>query len=312
MMCIVSTRYQYAHDLVHSSYRTLSQSPHQVVEIDVARAVWMRHVGVPWSLLSLGRFGEALVEFASTIEAFQENGDPATARSFQVYRAILLFHAMDFEGALADCQDVASGPFQLDTAVALPLIPVERRNVEHRIALIFSGMAQATLGHNRAAIDLLLTAEREMESQPGILDWYWRLALDWGMVGSLISMGDLPAATARAERLCDRAMKTDERTWQALAWEALARAALSSGNATEAVSHLTKALAVCGAAQIPLANWRVHAACAATYQASGDMAQAKTHTRVGLAARKQLAESLPEGHPLRLKFESRSAAFFDA
>jgi hypothetical protein len=34
--------------------------------------------------------------------------------------------------------------------------------------------------------------------------------------------------------------------------------------------------------------------------------------QLGLAAGRQLAESLPAGHPLRLKFESRSAAFFDA
>jgi tetratricopeptide (TPR) repeat protein len=312
MTCIVSTRYRYAHDLVHSSYRILSESPNQIVEIDVARAVFMRRIGVPWSLLSLGQFGAALGEFNSTIESLRESSDPSTAGSFQVYRSILLFHAMDFEGVLADGEDVASGSLESGSAAALHLVPRERRVIEHRIALIFSGMSQAALGRSAAAIDLLRTAESEMDGQPGILDWYWRLALEWGMVGILISMGDLRAAKACAERLCDLALQTDERTWQALAWEALARTALSSGNPKEAVGHLTKALAVCGAAQVPLATWRVHAACAATYRARDDMAQAKTHTRLGLAARKQIAESLPEGHPLRRKFESRSAAFFDA
>jgi tetratricopeptide (TPR) repeat protein len=234
------------------------------------------------------------------------------ASSFQVYRSILLFHAMDFEGVLVDCAGVASGLPQSDRAAAHQLIAIERRIVEHRIALIFSGMAQAALGHNPAAIDLLRTAELEMERRPGILDWYWRLALEWGMVGVLLSMGDLQEAAIRAQRLCDLAMRTDERTWQALAWEALARAALASGTATEAVGHLTKALAVCGAVQVPLANWRVHAACAATYRANGDIAQANKHSQLGLAARKLVAESLPEGHPLRLKFESRSAALFNA
>jgi len=42
------------------------------------------------------------------------------------------------------------------------------------------------------------------------------------------------------------------------------------------------------------------------------MAQAMTHTQSDLALAKQLAEGLPEGQPLRLKFESRSAAFFGA
>jgi tetratricopeptide (TPR) repeat protein len=312
MMCIVSTRYRYAHDLVHNSYRILSDSPNQIVEIDVARAVWMRRIGVPWSLLSLGQFGAALGEFNATIESLQSSGDPSTAGSFQVYRGVLLFHAMDFEGVLANCNGVASGSLESESAAGFHLVPHERRIVEQRIALIFSGLAEAALGHNAPAIDLLRTAEREMEQQPGILDWYWRLPLEWGMVGVLVAVGDLPAATARAEQLCDLAMRADERTWQALAWEARARAALSSGNVTEALSHLTKALALCGAAQIPLADWRVHAACAATSRAGGNMAEAQTHTQLGLAARQRVAESLPDGHPLRLKFESRSTAFFDA
>jgi DNA-binding winged helix-turn-helix (wHTH) protein len=311
MMCIVSTRYQYAYDLVHSSYRILSESPDQVIEFDIARAVWMRRIGVPWSQLSLGKFSDALGEFTSTIENLQKNGDPSMARSFQVYRGILLFHAMDFEGVLADCAEMVSDTLQSDAAASLSLIPGERRVVERRIALIFSGLSQAAMGHNAAANDLLLTAAREMESQPGILDWYWRLPLEWGMVGILISTGDLPAATARAERLCELAMQSDERTWQALAWEARARVAVAAGKAMEAVGHSVKALAICGATQVPLANWRVHAACAAAYRASGEMVQAKAHTRLGLAAGKQLAASLPEG-PRRLKLESRSAAFFAA
>ena len=132
------------------------------------------------------------------------------------------------------------------------------------------------------------------------------------MVNILISMGDLPAATARAEHLCDLAMLTDERTLQALAWEARARVDLALKKRTEAVGHLANALSAGAGARIPLADWRVHATCATAYRAIGDMAQAKAHTQLGLAVVKQLAESLPEGHPLRLKFESRSAAFFDA
>jgi hypothetical protein len=132
------------------------------------------------------------------------------------------------------------------------------------------------------------------------------------MVGILISTADLQEARARAERLCDLAMQTDERTWQALAWEARARVALSSKRAADAADCVTNALAATKGAQVPLAEWRVHATAASVHKAGQDLSKAKTHARLGLAVRKQVAESLPEGHPLRLIFESRSAVFFNA
>jgi hypothetical protein len=140
------------------------------------------------------------------------------------------------------------------------------------------------------------------------LDWYWRLALEWGMVGVLIAKGDHTAARSRAERLCELAAQTDERAWQALAWEARARAALACGDASEAMADVAQALAACDGVEVPLAEWRVHATGAMTYKAAGDVRQARTHDRLGAAIRKRLAGTLPEGDPLRSKFERRSEA----
>jgi hypothetical protein len=184
--------------------------------------------------------------------------------------------------------------------------------VTHRIALIFCGLAEAGLGNFAAALDHLRAAEGEMAQQSVHLDWYWRLALEWGMVHVLIAVGDHPAALLRAERLCDLAGQTDERTWQALAWEAHARAALFCGEAEKAGGHVERALAACEGVQVPLAEWRVHATCAITFTALGDNRRAGTHTRLGAAARKRLAESLPEGHPVRLTFERRSGSLCEA
>jgi hypothetical protein len=47
---------------------------------------------------------------------------------------------------------------------------------------------------------------------------------------------------------------------------------------------------------------------APAYKAVGDVRRAKRHTRLGAAVRKRLAESLPDGDPLRLKFERRSGS----
>jgi hypothetical protein len=58
--------------------------------------------------------------------------------------------------------------------------------------------------------------------------------------------------------------------------------------------------------QAPLAEWRAHATAAMTQKALGDASRAGAHDRLGAAIRRRLAESLPEGDPLRLKFEHRS------
>ncbi|GGF32156.1 hypothetical protein GCM10011611_42890 [Aliidongia dinghuensis] len=306
-LCLVSARYQECRDLVDGSYRLLRESPRDVVEADLVRAAWMRHVGVPWCLFSLGDLGAGLSELSAGIVAFESGGDASAAKFLQVFRGALLYHAMDFEGVLRDCGPVASLPpehYRAPVTRDLPLI--------HRIALIYCGLAEAGLGNNAAALDHFRVAEGEMARQPVHLDWYWRLALEWGMVNVLIAVGDHPTALSRAERLCDLAAQTDERTWQALAWEARARAALSCGAAEEAGGHVERALAACEGVQVPLAEWRVHATCASAFTALGDDHRAGTHTHLGAAIRQRLTESLPEGHPVRLTFERRSGSLCEA
>ena len=301
MVCLVSTRYREAYDLVESAYRLLSGTPRNEVEADLARAFWIRHVGAGWSQYALGDFGAAWKEFDASIASFEKSGDAGAVRSFQVYRATLRFYAMDFEGVLQDCAPAALGLLDDDSASPIRVLPVERR-----IALIFGGLAKAGLEDKRAALDSFRAAEMEMERQPAHLDWYWRLPLEWGMVNLLIFNGDRSTTLTRAKHLCDLAAQTSERTWQALAWEAHARAALAFDDAAEAIDHVEKALAACAGAQVPLAELRVQATAAVAYEAMGDTVSATRHTREGETIRRQLADSLSEGHPLRQRFEQRS------
>jgi tetratricopeptide (TPR) repeat protein len=304
MVCMVSTRYREAHDLVDGSYQVLRDSPNNQVEVDLARAVWMRHIGVPWSLFSLGEFGAALNEFDPSLAAFEKADDRATVLSFQVYRGVLRFHAFDFEGVLRDCEPIASLATQ-PAASAIQILPVNRR-----IALIFRGLAEVGLGNHPKALATFRLAESEMEARSVHLDWYWRLALEWGMVSLLIATGDHAGAVTRADGFCALAEQTDERAWQALAYEAQARAALASGDVMKAIDRVDKALAACAGSQVPNAELRVLATSAMTLRAAGDTARAARHASQGEIIRKQLAESLPEGHPLRQQFERRSAALF--
>ncbi|MGL4959766.1 MAG: AAA family ATPase [Inquilinus sp.] len=302
-VCSISTRYREARDLLEESYRVLSEASHNVVEADLARVAWVRIINVPWSMFLLGEFGAALADMDTNIAAFEKGGDSFAVSFVQVYRGALHFHILDFEGALRDCRPAASRPSEHRAGRDAQIPPLTRR-----IALIFCGLAEDGLGNTATALEYLHTAEDETARQPVHLDWYFRLALEWGMVGALIANGDHAAALSRAEHLSDLAAQTDERTWQALAWEARARAALACGEASEAMADVAKALAACDGVEVPLAEWRVHATGAVVCKAAGDLRQARTHDRRGAAIRKRLAGTLPEGDPLRSMFERRSGA----
>ncbi|MGL4967348.1 MAG: ATP-binding protein [Inquilinus sp.] len=303
MLCLVSTRYREVKELVDSSYDLLRESPRDVVETELASSAWMRLIGVPWSLVLLGEFGAALADMDASIAAFEKGGDSSAASVAQIFRGTLLFHAMDFEGVLRDCGPAASRPSELHADHDAETMPLKRR-----MALIFCGLAEAGLGNIAAALEYLRAAEGEMERQPVHMDWYWRLALEWGMVGALVANGDHAAALSHAIRFCDRAVQTDERTWQALAWEVRARAALACGKTSEAMADVVEALAACEGVTVPLAQWRVHATAAMAYKAAGEVRLAGTHGRLGAAVRKRLAGTLPERDPLRSTFERRSGA----
>jgi DNA-binding winged helix-turn-helix (wHTH) protein/tetratricopeptide (TPR) repeat protein len=306
MIGIVSTRYRDVYENLRANYRYLLEHTDHGAEPDVARAVWMHHVGVPWSLLFLGEFGEALAEFDAAIAAYESNGDRSEVLSLQIYRGLLLLQTKDFESVLDVCRPVAlSTKERTNDPNSVRVLPVEQR-----MSLILCGLAEAGLGCRAAAVDYLLAAEREMENQPVILDWYWRLMLEWGVANLLIDAGDRAAAQARAARFVELAEQTEEWTWRALAWETQARAALDRGAATEAVECIRSALEAANGFETPLADWRVHETAAAAYQTLGKPRDAECHAQLGTAAKRRLAETLPEGHRLRMTFEDPGTTLF--
>jgi tetratricopeptide (TPR) repeat protein len=301
MICMISTRYREAHDTIKRNYHLLFDSIENRSEFNIARAVWMVHLGVPWTLLFIGDLGNSLNEFDRGIAVFVKNGNEYGARTLQLYRAWLLLHAMDHAGVADICRKIASEPDDEHGCIeARPtvLLPAERR-----LCILLSGLAEAGLGNTAVALEQLREAERHMDEQPVIFDWYWRLPLEWGLVNLTIEAGRQAEAYTRADRLVNLTHQTGERTWRALAWETKARAALHYGDVAEAEESIARALATTRESETPLADWRVHETAAAAYSASGNSELAGLHARLSAAGKKRLAESLPDGHYLRPAFE---------
>ena len=269
MLQMVSTQYRAALNNVQTGYQVLYDHAVSHPGFDIARAMWMMRLGVPWAQMSIGELGRAFDEFDRGIRVFHDNGNYFAARTLQVYRGWLLIHTMDFE-------TVIELDRQFSAAADRPGSDAE---VRERAALlppqqhgwtVLAGLAHAGLGESIAAAARFAEAERLMEHEPTMFDWYWRLALEWGCADLAMAGGDHEAAQYRARRFLAGALATEERTWQALAWDTMARASLHEGDLEHARLHLEAAFAATEGFETPLANWRLQRTAAQWHEARGD------------------------------------------
>lgn len=293
MLLMVSTQYRTALNTVQASYQVLYGHAVSHPGFDIARGMWMMRLGVAWAYMSLGDLGRSLDEFDRGIQAFHDNGNYFAARTLQVYRGWLLVHTMDFES-------VVELDRQFSRAADRPGADVEVREraaflaPQQRVWTVLAGLAHAGLGENTNAAARFADAEQQMEREPIMFDWYWRLALEWGWADLAIAHGDCDAARCRARRFLERALATEERTWQALAWETMARASLKEGDLEDAMVHLEAAFAATEGFETPLANWRLHRTAAWLHEARGELAQMSAARQRCAGLRAHLAGSISQ------------------
>jgi DNA-binding winged helix-turn-helix (wHTH) protein/tetratricopeptide (TPR) repeat protein len=294
MLMMVSTQYRAALNTAQTSYQVLYDHAVGHPGFDIARGMWMRRLGVAWAHMSLGDLGRSLDEFDHGIRVFHDNGNYFAARTLQVYRGWLLVHTMDFE-------TVVELDRQFTEAADRPGSDVELREraaflpPQQRVWTILAGLAHAGLGESTAAAARFAEAERQMDHEPIMFDWYWRLALEWGWADLAIAGGDRDAAQWRARGFLERALATEERTWQALAWDTMARASLNGGDLANARVHLEAAWSVTEGFETPLADWRLQRTAAALHEAGGDMQRMAAARQCCAEARARLAGSIQQG-----------------
>jgi len=295
MIDMVSSRYREACNDVQVNYQTLVGGAQARSEFNFEWLNWIHYLGLPWSLLFAGELGRSLDEFDRSIELFTRNGNRYAVSTLRLYRAWVLIHSMDFKGALAACRQVVP---HYD---ALPgedhgdkVLPAERR-----LCLLLAGFAEEGLGNHQTALSLLAEVEQFMTSQPVILDWYWKMPLEWGLATVRMSLGNFNEAKSHAERLQQLANGTEERTWQGLACETEARVALLERRHEDAVAAIKKALNVTEKFTIPLADWRIRMTAGKVFDAAGFSSVGLVHASAGRKSLQDLAASFPYDHSLR-------------
>ena len=245
--------------------------------------------------LFLGELGEALRVVEAAVAALTRNGNEAFAHMLRLWRARLCVVAHDFEGALKICESVARGLGDLSPLPATHL----------RLAV--SGTAEVALGRYEQALEHLSLARHEMDREPALNDLSCYLLLESALAELWLAKGDLAQASAHGERLLELALGTQERTWQALAWDANTRVGMAKGDLEHAESCIAKASAMIESFEIPLAAWPVHATAAALCDRMGSVKLAKRHRQLSRATILKIADSLAPGEPLRKTFLSATA-----
>ncbi len=253
---------------------------------------WLSHFTLPWSLLFLGEWGQALQTLTAETTLAVKNGERHRAQTLQLYRAWIHLYAMDFPTVLEACGSV------------LPSFDDPARAPWRRWCLALAGSAEAASGRYEAAEQHLLAARGEMDRLPVIHDWYSRMILQGALSELWLAKRDPAQARLEAERFLELTRATAERTWQALAWDTNARVATAARDLKRARNCIDHALSTMEGFEVPLAAWRVHDTAAELYTGLGNSAAAEPHRALSRATILRLADSLPHDEPLRARFLS--------
>ena len=220
----------------------------------------------------------------------EKNGDAHRTQTLLLSRSWTLLHAMDYAGARAVSDSL------------LPAFRHAARAPWRRLCLTIAGAAEAGLGNVQGALDHLLAARDEMDRHSALGDWYWRLQHRWVLARVWLAAGDLVQARREGELCAAEAGGTEERTWQALAWDVNARIARASGEMPRAHELIGRALTAIEGFEAPVAAWQVHATAADVTRARGDAAAATHHRETSRDIVLRLAASLGPDEALRRTF----------
>lgn len=258
-----------------------------------------------WGFLYLGDIGRAENVIESNLEIAIRGGNVKSARRIFGYQSLIKCHMMDFEDVRDDCERVLRDEnWSFDDGqpsdIALP-------PTDWRLCSILAAFAEVGLGNHPKGLKSLLEIERRIDTQPLVLDWYWRFWLDWGLVNAFLGVGDLSAAQSHAKKFVTCAEETGERTWRALALDASARVELALGALDKAIHFVERAIETMRGYETPLADWRVHQTAATAYEVLGELYLQMKHSRLSKTTRAKLSASLPKGHRLRATFEAGTA-----
>jgi predicted ATPase len=293
----VSSEYREAERILSQSVANVMASSGET-HLNLLLLFWVHQIYSSSSLVMAGEWGKAVDRFRTGIATLEKNGNDYRARNVGLYLAWAHLHMLDFDGVLRLCSFYPNPERGAHTESPVPGDPIP---VDARICLILRGSAKLGAGDVDGALADLSIVQDAQERQQVLLDWYWRAPLHLALTELWLKKGDLQKARWEAQEFLTASLRTRERTYQALAWEANARVTFMAGDHAATEECINKALSIVGGWEIPVAAWRVHATAAEVV-----IHPESARDQWGLSAETiiRLADSLHRTDPLRQTFLS--------
>jgi DNA-binding winged helix-turn-helix (wHTH) protein len=276
---LASTGYRKAYRDAVESLAVLKEAGDEYGHLNYALARRLCELCGGWSLTLLGEWGAALRELDAAVARAERNGDRHIGGLLLLVRCFAQVLGLDFAGAQAGC-----------AVVSPPDRPLE--NFPRHFCLTVEGAAAAGLGDDEGALERLLTVGEEMDRQPQLWGWYWRLFQRWTLADLWLARGELGRARQEGRLMVVGASATAERTWQGLAWDVNARIALAGDDPRQARDFIEGGLAAIDGVEAPVAAWQIHATAGEVFEALGETGSAHSHWKSSRDIVLRLAASL--------------------
>jgi hypothetical protein len=297
----VASRYRAAYRAVRDDFPTLIETEVIRPGMNTARMYYTACLVAPWSLFFLGELGPAFKELEASIPAMRSNGNDYSARILQLVRGWFRAYVGDFDGARDDC--LAAAASDASDVASAPALDAH----EYRIYLVVRGAAEAGLRNFAPARESFAERDRLAGEAPVSLDWYWRLIAEYETVNLWLAAAEPARAEKHARLLLKLTLQASERTFQALAWNALAEVDMMHGKPHAALESTERALAVSNEYETHLATWRVHATASKVHRMLGRVVEAESSRELSARSSGRLLSTFAESHPLRDFFAKRIA-----
>ncbi len=240
-----------------------------------------------WALLHLGEWNEMLRIIRAGFEIAEKNCSQLLTIFFQLHLAWLHEQAFDFERAREICESVyphlRAGQFQ------------------HLWGSALLGFAHLGLERYEVAFDCFDEITHQLKGDFVIMDRILYLLLHHGLSRCWLERREFARAHNEAEKVCQLAAQSGERTYLALGRQTLAEIALAQEDYAKAEAELSHAINAIQNGDTPLAEWRVWQTAARLHAANGRQAEADHDWAHSLAILNRLADSLGQEEPLRQK-----------
>ena len=125
-----------------------------------------------------------------------------------------------------------------------------------------------------------------------------------GISEAWLQSGNIEKASFEADGFLHAALETADPHLQALAWEMQARILIGKEDWRRAQDCVHKGLEIVNHFEVPVAGWQVHATAWRLYQSRQQYAEAESHRERAQADIFKIADSFPQGEPLRESFLS--------